>query len=105
MKRRKASFTNARATIIPSRMWRFPLPVTGEETNRISMMSGLRHQHCVDNVYHAIGLVNVGNGHCRYLTLGIGECHFPAGILHSELFALNGLELLAVGEIGRIHFA
>src|SRR5258706_8650520 len=59
-----------------------------------------RHQDGVDHVDHAVRLVDVRDRDRRSAALGIDDRHRAARLLDGQLFAFNGLELLAVGQAG-----
>src|SRR6266403_6327666 len=68
--------------------------------NRTRVKLWCRHQDGVDHVDHAIRLVDVRDRDRRSAALGIDDRHRAARLLDGQLFAFNGLELLAVGQAG-----
>src|SRR5258705_13831379 len=57
-----------------------------------------RHQDGVHHMDHAVRLVDVRDRDRRGAALGIDDRHRAARLLDGQLFAFNGLELLAVGQ-------
>src|SRR3954454_12970318 len=58
-----------------------------------------RHQHGVDHVDHAVGLVDVRDRDHRGSTLGVDDPDLVAIVLHRQLFAFGRLELHAVLQV------
>src|SRR3981189_581744 len=67
--------------------------------------SGSRHQHGIDHMDHAVGLIDVRDRDHRGSALGVDAPDLAAVVLHGQLFAFGGLELHAVLEVGRGEFA
>src|SRR6185312_11227300 len=63
--------------------------------------SGRRHQHGVDHMDHAVRLVDVRDRDHRGSTLGVDDPDLAVLELDRQLFALGGLELHAVLQVGR----
>src|SRR5579862_4638631 len=64
-----------------------------------------RQQHGVDHVDDAVGLVHVGDRDHRLIALGVDDPGLAVGLLDGEFLALDGLQLLAVGEVGGVKLA
>src|ERR1700754_720495 len=64
-----------------------------------------RHQHGVDHVDHAVRLIDVRNRDHRGAPLGIDDPDLAVPVLYRQLFALGGLELLAVREVRGLELA
>src|SRR6516162_1351598 len=54
--------------------------------------ASVRQQNLVDNLDHAIALIDIGDRYVRRATLLVGNRQVLAGALHAQRFALYGLE-------------
>src|SRR5436309_10089885 len=80
------------------------LPCASRWGTGTSRARGLRRrqQDGVDHVDNAVRLMDVGNRDHRAIALGVDDPDLAVGPLHGEFFAFGGLELLAVGQVGRV---
>src|SRR5262245_927836 len=62
--------------------------------------SGRRQQHGVDHMDHTVRLVDVRDRDHRLAALGVDDPDLAAVVLDGQLFALGGLQLHAVLEVG-----
>src|SRR5436190_981809 len=63
--------------------------------------SGRRHQHGIDHMDHAVGLIDVRDRDHRGSALGVDDPGLAVLVLDRQFFAFGGLELHAVLQVGR----
>src|SRR5437899_587020 len=66
-----------------------------KESGHAIVGSGRRHQHGIDHMNDAVGLVDVGDRDHRSVALGVDDPGLAVGLLHRQLFAFGRLDLVA----------
>src|SRR5882757_11175407 len=82
-----------------------PLTHPGGDQIGMRLVLRRRHQHSVDHMDHAVGLIDVRDRHHRGTALGVDDPDLAVLVLDRQLFAFSGLELLAVGQAGGFELA
>src|ERR1700761_6907808 len=105
----KASGPYWRSAVTKKRAGVYPGPLvlrlpTGRLGRQLGAASGRRQQDGVDHVDHAVRLMDVSDGDGGGVALGVDDPGLAIGLLHRQLLTFDGLEHLAIGQVGGVEF-